>query len=515
MRGHKNTLSKNCPMSLPAAADPFRFDNTYARSLEGFYVPYAPEAPPGPALLRFNAGLAEELGLNLAGVEPDRLARIFSGAEIPTGAQPLAQAYAGHQFGGFVPQLGDGRAMLLGEVIDRHGRRRDIALKGSGPTAFSRGGDGKAAVGPVLREYVVGEAMHAFGIPTTRALAAVATGEPVFRDRRLPGAVLTRVAASHVRVGTFQFFAVRGDLEKLRKLADYVIARHDPDLVGRPDRYLTFLRAVIARQASLIARWMHVGFIHGVMNTDNMAISGETIDYGPCAFMEAYSPDTVFSSIDHGGRYAYGRQPQIALWNLTRLAETLLPLIDTEDPERAIAPATEALNEYPALYDAAWLAGMRTKLGLAVPAEGDLTLANDWLMLLENRQVDFTLAFRRLADAAGGDTGAGNTAPFERLFEDRAALELWLERWRMRLTEENRSPAEIAESMRRVNPLYIPRNERVEEALAAATDQGDLAPLDRLLEAVTRPFDERPELDRYAQPAATNYTRCYRTFCGT
>jgi serine/tyrosine/threonine adenylyltransferase len=488
----------------------FQFDNTYARSLEGFYVPYAPEPPPEPVLLRFNEGLADELGLDWRGLAPDRLARLFSGAEVPSGASPLAQAYAGHQFGGFVPQLGDGRAMLLGEVIDRRGRRRDIALKGSGPTAFSRGGDGKAAVGPVLREYLVGEAMHALGIPTTRALAAVATGEPVYRDRRLPGAVLTRVAASHVRVGTFQFFAVRGDLEKLRRLADYVINRHDPDLVARPDRYLAFLRAVIARQASLIARWMHFGFIHGVMNTDNMAISGETIDYGPCAFMETYGPDTVFSSIDHGGRYAYGRQPQIALWNLARLAETLLPLIDPDDPERAIAPASEALNEYQALYDAAWLAGMRTKLGLATIDDGDKTLADDWLMLLESHRVDFTLAFRRLSEAA-----AGETQSLESLFENKEALTAWLARWRVRLAHENRPATQTAESMRRTNPLYIPRNERVEEALAAATDQADLEPFERLLEAITLPFEERPGLDRYAEPAAPQYTRCYKTFCGT
>jgi len=499
---------------------PFQFDNTYFRNLEGFYVAYAPEAPPKPVLLRFNESLAEELGLDVAGLDADRLARIFSGAEIPAGAHPLAQAYAGHQFGGFVPQLGDGRAMLLGEVIDRQGRRRDVAFKGSGPTAFSRGGDGKAAVGPVLREYLIGEAMHALGIPTTRALAAVATGEPVRRDRLLPGAVLTRVAASHIRVGTFQFFAARGDAEKVKRLADYVIERHDPQLQGRPDRYLALLRAVVARQADLIARWMHVGFIHGVMNTDNMAVSGETIDYGPCAFMEAYDPATVFSSIDHAGRYAYGMQPQIALWNLARLAETLLPLIDEADPERAIPQATEVLEEFPALHEAAWLAGMRPKLGLAVASEDDQLLAADWLALLAKQKVDFTLAFRRLSDAAAKSTVAENTsadhtAPLEQLFEKPADLHPWLARWRSRLEQEKRPPTEIAESMRRVNPLYIPRNERVEEALSAATDHGDLGPFEQLLEAVTHPFEEREELERYAKPAEANYTRCYKTFCGT
>jgi len=392
--------------------------------------------------------------------------------------------------------------------------------------------------------------MHALGIPTTRALSAVATGEPVYRDRRLPGAVLTRVAASHLRVGTFQFFANRGDLEKLRRLADYAIKRHYPELLdpalAGPSRYLAFLRAVVARQAALIARWMHVGFIHGVMNTDNMAISGETIDYGPCAFMEAYSPGTVFSSIDHAGRYAYGNQPQIALWNLARLAETLLPLIDEADPRRAVDPATEVLNEYPALYDAAWLAGMRAKLGLATPAEGDLTLADDWLMLLDSNRVDFTLAFRRLADTPSIDRPAIDTAAdegrregraalesttsssdareahavrpaesLESLFENREALRLWVDRRRRRLESEQRPSSEIAAAMRRVNPLYIPRNERVEEALAAATDTGDLGPFERLLEVITRPFDERPGFERYAEPAAAKYTSCYRTFCGT
>jgi serine/tyrosine/threonine adenylyltransferase len=498
----------------------FQFDNTYFRDLEGFYVPYAPEAPPKPVLLRFNESLADELGLDLTGLDADRLARIFSGAEIPAGAHPLAQAYAGHQFGGFVPQLGDGRAMLLGEVIDRHGRRRDVAFKGSGPTPFSRGGDGKAAVGPVLREYLIGEAMHALGIPTTRALAAVATGELVRRDRLLPGAVLTRVAASHVRVGTFQYFAVRGDVEKVRRLADYVIERHYADLQDRPDRYLALLRAVVARQADLIARWMHVGFIHGVMNTDNMAISGETIDYGPCAFMEAYDPATVFSSIDHAGRYAYGMQPQIALWNLARLAETLLPLFDDEDPERAIPRATEVLEEFPALHESAWLAGVRAKLGLAVADDDDATLANDWLALLAKQKIDFTLAFRRLSDAAADDASAGNpatisTAPLEQLFENRDELQPWLVRWRSRLSQEHRPPTEIAESMRRVNPIYIPRNERVEEALSAATDNADLGPFEQLLEAVTSPFLERPELEQYARPAEARYTRCYKTFCGT
>jgi uncharacterized protein YdiU (UPF0061 family) len=530
------------PDQTTATGELFAFDNTYARELAGFYVPYEPVAAPRPQLLKFNTALADELGLDLGSVAgntagEERLARIFSAGEVPTGANPLAQAYAGHQYGGFVPQLGDGRAMLLGEVIDRHGRRRDIAFKGSGPTMFSRGGDGKAAVGPVLREYLLGEAMHALGIPTTRALAAVATGEPVRRERALPGAVLTRVAASHVRVGTFQFFAVRGDLEKLRKLADYVIARHEPQAVEAANPYLALLEGVVAKQASLIAQWMLVGFVHGVMNTDNMALSGETIDYGPCAFMEAYDPATVFSSIDHGGRYAYGNQPRIAVWNLARFAETLLPLIDnkltdstatepvTTDPhadglpasDAAVSLATEALNRFEGLFQTAWLAGLRAKLGLATTADdgaGDLTLANDWLDLIKADRVDFTLAWRRLADATEGRPEA-----LERLFHEhadsRAKLHEWLVRRAARLAHEGRDPSEVAAAMRRVSPIYIPRNERVEEALKAASDTGDLGPFERLLEAVTNPFEERPGFERYAEPAAVEFTRCYRTFCGT
>ena len=468
------------------------FDNTYARCLDGFYVSCSPDPATKPALLRWNYSLAEELGLDVRAIEPSRLAAIFSGTELPLGAQPLAQAYAGHQFGGFNPQLGDGRALLLGEVIDRNG------------------GDGKAAVGPVLREFLIGEAMHALGIPTTRALAAVATGERVRRERSLPGAVLTRVAASHIRVGTFQFFAARGDDEKVRKLADYVIERHEPQLLGRSDRYLALLRAVVERQADLLAQWMLVGFIHGVMNTDNMAVSGETIDYGPCAFMEAYSPATVFSSIDVHGRYAYGRQPQIAGWNLTRLAETFLPLIDAESTDRAVAEATAVLEEYPRLYEAAWLSRVRTKLGLATPHADDAALAKDWLTLLDRNEVDFTLAWRRLAG-----TVAGDSQPLEQLFKSSPDLTPWLERLRRRIEQEGRPIADAATSMRRVNPVYIPRNHLVEVALAAASDDGDLAPFDGLLDAVKQPYDERPGLEHFAAPAAASYTACYKTYCGT
>jgi serine/tyrosine/threonine adenylyltransferase len=490
----------------------FTFDNTYARNLKGFYAECLPTAAPQPRLLRYNRALAEELGLDLDGVDDARLAAIFSGNEQPVGASPIAQAYAGHQFGGFSPQLGDGRALLLGEVIDRHGNRRDIAFKGSGQTPFSRRGDGKAAVGPVLREYVIGEAMHALGIATTRALAAVATGDRVVREQVLPGAVLTRVASSHLRVGTFEFFAARGDRDRVRQLADYAMARHYPELTDHQDRYLELLRAVSDRQAALIAQWMLVGFIHGVMNTDNMAISGETIDYGPCAFMEAFNPRAVFSSIDHGGRYAYGNQPSIAQWNLTRFAEALLTAIDAESPERAIPAATEVLETFPFRYQAHWLAGVRAKLGIGSGGdeEADVALANDWLALLFAQSVDYTLAWRRLAD-----TAEGGTVGLLALFRDSAPVVAWLDRWNARCAAESMSPAARATAMRRVSPLYVPRNQRVEEALAAASDENDLTLFDRLVDAVSHPFDVRPGLDAYATSAPPEVTANYRTFCGT
>ena len=478
----------------------FPFDNTYARDLEGLYVRWKPARVPTPGLVWFNRALAEELGLDVDAVQAQG-AGIFSGDVVPDGASPIAQAYAGHQFGHLNPQLGDGRALLLGEVVDRRGQRRDVAFKGSGPTPFSRGGDGKAALGPVLREVILGEAMHALGVPTTRALAAATTGEVVRRDRPLQGAVLTRVAASHLRVGTFVFFAVRHDVEKLGRLLDYALQRHDPGLLGQPDKALLFLDAALERQASLIARWMHLGFIHGVMNTDNMALSGETIDYGPCAFMEGVDPDAVFSSIDHAGRYAWGNQPTIAAWNLTRLAEALLPLIDP-DPDAAVARATAVLETFPARYQHAWLALAGQKLGISAPDEGDRELAEAWLSLLAAQSVDHTLGWRRLADAAAGDE-----APLRALFRSPAALDPWLARWRTRVDLD-------AAAMRAVSPIYIPRNQRVEEALTAA-EQGDLGPFERLLEVVTHPWEERAELAAYAAPAPVEVTACYRTFCGT
>ncbi|MBP8306208.1 MAG: YdiU family protein [Burkholderiaceae bacterium] len=492
----------------------FAFDNTYARQLEGAYVPWQAAKAPQPVLVKFNRALADELGLAADALDSPLGAAIFSGNELPEGATPIAQAYSGHQFGGFSPQLGDGRALLLGEVIDRHGRRRDIAFKGSGRTPFSRGGDGKAALGPVLREYLIGEAMQALGIPTTRALAATLTGEHIYRDTGpQPGAVLTRVAASHLRVGTFQFAAARGDEALLRRLADYAIERHQapPSADGNP--YLGLLRAVSERQAQLIARWMGVGFIHGVMNTDNMTISGETIDYGPCAFMDHYDPQTVFSSIDTGGRYAYGNQPLIARWNLARLAETLLPLIDA-DADRAIALAVAVIDEFPVRYEHHWLAVMRAKLGLIGQAPEDLALANDFLALLQAHQIDFTQAFRRLADAADSTRPAGAQA-MQALFSDPAALDGWLARWHSRVAAQACEPAPRAAAMRQVNPAYIARNHKVEEALAAAVEHNDLAPFEALLAVLQRPFEERPEHGSYAAPAPAAQAACYKTYCGT
>jgi serine/tyrosine/threonine adenylyltransferase len=501
---------------------PFGFDNTYARELSGSYVAWKPASVPAPRLLFLNDALAAELGLDVAALRDADAAALFAGNTLPSDAEPIAQAYAGHQFGGFSAQLGDGRALLLGELVDRAGQRRDIAFKGSGRTPFSRGGDGKAAVGPMLREVLVGEAMHALGIPTTRALAVAATGEPVYREVTLPGAVLTRVAASHLRVGTFQFFAARGDLGTLHRLADYTIARHDPALAGVPERHLALLRAVAGRQAALIAQWMNVGFIHGVMNTDNMTLSGETIDYGPCAFLEAYDPAAVFSSIDHGGRYAYGSQSQTARWNLARFAETLLPLMAEADDEaaieRAAAQAMEVLDAFPAFYEAALLRGQRAKLGLfaATPAddEGDTALASDWLTGLQAQSVDFTLAWRRLAGAA-----EGAEAPLRALFAEPQALDPWLARWRERCARDDAAGGpgdrERAGRMRLSSPWIIPRNHRVEEVLAAATNEDDLAPFKRLLAALRRPYDEARELALYAEPAPAEVTARYRTFCGT
>jgi uncharacterized protein YdiU (UPF0061 family) len=429
---------------------------------------------------------------------------------VPEEAEPIAIAYAGHQFGNFVPQLGDGRAILLGEVLDRNGVRRDIQLKGSGPTPFSRRGDGRAALGPVLREYVVSEAMAALGIPTTRALAAVTTGETVIREELLPGAVLTRVASSHIRVGTFQFFAARGDVEGLRVLADHVIARHYPDAADGEDPYRALLERIVARQADLVAQWLLVGFIHGVMNTDNMSVAGETIDYGPCAFMDAYDPATVFSSIDQGGRYAYGNQPRIALWNLTRLAEALLPLL-ADEQEAAIAHAQEVLGAFAPRFESAYHAGLRRKLGLATERDGDAALAGDLLTLMTENQADFTLTFRHLADAVAAPEG---DEAVRNLFVNPQAYDGWAARWRERLAQEPQDPAERRTAMRAVNPAFIPRNHRVEAMIQAAVQRDDFAPFEELLRVVSRPYEDQPEFARYAAPPEP-HERVRATFCGT
>jgi serine/tyrosine/threonine adenylyltransferase len=484
-----------------AAPSTVTFGNRFARELPEMSVPWQADETPDPRLLVLNEPLATELGLDPDSLRsPDGL-RLLVGTNVPGGATPVAQAYAGHQFGGYSPRLGDGRALLLGELVDTDGRLRDLHLKGSGRTPFARGGDGLAAVGPMLREYVVSEAMHALGIPTTRSLAVVATGRRVRRETVLPGAVLARVASSHLRVGSFQYARATGDIDLVRRLADHAIARHHPAAADSDHRYLALFEAVAAAQASLIAQWMLVGFVHGVMNTDNMTISGETIDYGPCAFMEAFDPAAVYSSIDEGGRYAYGNQPVVAEWNLARLAEALLPLLH-DDQEQAVALALESLGAFRRQYSAAWSAGMRAKLGLPAGSGKETTssLVNDLLGLLHEGRVDHTTFYRALGAAARGDA-----EPARGLFLDLAAYDAWAERWR--------ALGPDADAMDRVNPVYVPRNHLVEEALAAATG-GDLAPFERLLDAVTAPFDERPGLERHASSAPQDFGP-YRTFCGT
>ncbi|MGG5811156.1 protein adenylyltransferase SelO [Falsiroseomonas sp. CW058] len=486
------------------------FDNSYARLPDRFFARLAPTPVAAPRLLKLNLPLAQELGLDPAWLASDEGVEVLAGNRVPEGSEPLAQAYAGHQFGGFVPQLGDGRAILLGEVVARDGMRRDIQLKGSGPTPFSRRGDGRAALGPVLREYVVSEAMHALGIPTTRSLAAVATGEAVYRETALPGAVLTRVAASHIRVGTFQYFAARQDLDGLRMLADHAVARHDPQAAGAPNPYRALLEGVVARQAALVARWMLVGFIHGVMNTDNTTVSGETIDFGPCAFLDAYHPGQVFSSIDHQGRYAFGNQPRIALWNLTRLAETLLPLLAAEEAA-AIEVAQEVLAGFAPRFEAAWLGGLVRKVGLEAVQEGDGDLLEDLLLRMAENEADFTLTFRSLADAAAGP---GGEAAVRALFKDPAAFDAWAPRWRARLAQEGRAPEAVRAAMRAVNPAFIPRNHQVERVIAAAVQGDDLAPFEALLAVLARPFDDQPGAADYALPPQPE-ERVLATFCGT
>jgi uncharacterized protein YdiU (UPF0061 family) len=509
-------ISPNVAQSTLASSDQeirFGFDNTYARLPQHFFARVGPTPVAAPRLARLNAELARELGLDAKALTSKHGIEVLAGNRVAEGAEPMALAYAGHQFGHFVPQLGDGRANLLGEVVGRNGVRYDIQLKGSGRTPFSRGGDGRAALGPVLREYVVSEAMAALGVPTTRALAAVTTGEWLQRETILPGAVLTRVAASHLRVGTFEYFAAHRDTEGVRTLADYAITRHYPDAAQAKQPYRALLEGVISRQAQLIAQWMLLGFIHGVMNTDNTSISGETIDYGPCAFMEAYDPATVFSSIDHGGRYAYSNQPNAALWNLARLAEALLPVLMQEagSEEDAVAAVNEALSAFEPQYQAARMTGLRRKLGLITEREGDAALVEDLLQRMAANRADYTLTFRRLCAAAaspGGDAGV------RALFADPGAYDGWAARWRERLDKEPVEAQTRATVMRSLNPAVIPRNHLVAAALDAAGQQQDFQPFEELLDAISRPYEERPGLERYAIPSRPEES-VLQTFCGT
>ena len=473
----------------------------FARELGELAIAWRAAAPPDPELVVLNEPLALELGLDPEWLRGPEGVGLLTGTVLPTDATPVAQAYAGHQFGGYSPRLGDGRALLLGELVGADGRLRDLHLKGSGPTPFSRGGDGLAALGPMLREHVISEAMHALGIPTTRSLAGVATGRAVQRDDLLPGAVLARVASSHLRVGSFQYAAATGDLDLLRRLVDHAIERHHPAAAEADRPALALLDAVVGAQASLVAQWMLVGFIHGVMNTDNMTISGETIDYGPCAFLDAYDPTTVFSSIDHAGRYAFANQPAAAEWNLARFAETLLPLVDDE-PNIAIELATASVGAFRPQHAVARSAGMRAKLGLPAGLD-DATvdgMVGDLLEVMRLGRVDHTTAFRALGTAARGDA-----EPFRALFLDLAGVDRWLASWR--------ATAPDPDLMARTNPVYIPRNHLVEEALAAAT-QGHLGSLAVLLEAISSPYDERPGLERHTLPAPDG-GGIYQTFCGT
>ena len=494
-------------------AGPIAFENTYARLDSRFYARVGPTLVRAPRLMKLNVELAQSLGIDPEWLASEEGLQMLAGNRMPVGAEPLAIAYAGHQFGQFVPQLGDGRANLLGEVVARDGLRYDIQLKGSGPTPFSRRGDGRAAVGPVLREYLVSEAMTALGVPTTRSLAAVATGESVLRETVLPGAVLTRVARSHLRIGTFEYFAARRDVEAIRTLAEYTIERHYRELSGAPGRFRGLLDGVISRQANLIAQWVMLGFIHGVMNTDNMSLSGETIDYGPCAFMEGYDPNQVFSSIDRVGRYSYRNQPAVALWNLTRLAEALLPLLQEEQgsEEAAVRAAQESLERFAPLFESAQTVGFRGKLGLFTEETGDLALGQRLLQIMAESGVDFTLTFRRLCEAAASAEADEQVAA---MFEDRGAYQGWAEDWRARLGRETVSTDERKAAMRRTNPAYIPRNHLVEAVIDAAVQREDLQPFEELLEVVTHPFEERAGMERYAVPALPE-EQVRWTFCGT
>ena len=489
---------------------PICFNNSFVQLGEKFYSKLNPTPVEQPKIVKLNEELSNKLGIDLEMLELEDWASIFSGNRILPGSEPLAMVYAGHQFGHLVPQLGDGRAILLGEVIDNSSIRNDIQLKGSGITPFSRQGDGRAALGPVLREYIVSEAMNALDIPTTRSLCAVTSGEPVYRETVLPGAVLTRVASGHVRTGTFQYFALRGDEKAITKLANYVIDRNYPEVKESPNTYLKLLENVMDRHARLVSKWLHVGFIHGVMNTDNMALSGETIDYGPCAFMDSFNKTQVFSSIDHSGRYSYGNQPQIVQWNLARLAETILPLID-KNQESAVEMAKEVIELYSERFKEFWLSGMRQKLGLFNSEQEDENLIESLLNIMHENEADFTLTFRWLCDAG---VDKKNNKNILTLFKDAGAYDNWSESWRSRLSRESASPEERVKLMRKVNPAFIPRNHRVEQALNAAVENLDFGPFERLVDVLSSPYEEMKEKDEFMLPPKPG-EHILQTFCGT
>lgn len=490
--------------------NPIAFDNTYAGLPPAFYSEQAPTPVQNPGIIAVNAPLASALGIDPLWLSSPEGIAMVAGNYLPPGAHPIATVYAGHQFGGFNPQLGDGRAVLLGEVNDTHGRHFDLQLKGAGPTAYSRGGDGRSPLGPVLREYVISEAMHKLGVPTTRALAAATTGELVYRDEALPGAVLARVASSHIRVGTFEFFAARKDTDALRTLADHVIARHYPQSLEAENPYVALLQQIIHAQAQLVARWQLLGFIHGVMNTDNMLVCGETVDYGPCAFMDAFNPTQVYSSIDHQGRYAYRNQPGIAHWNLSQLAQSLIPLLDA-DSENALAVAQAAINAFPEQFLDAHAQGMAAKLGLDALEGDDAALAEDLLDLMAEEKLDFTLTFRRLTELAFG-TPEGDSV--EALIPLPANFSSWLERWHARLAEQTQDAGERAERMRLSNPAFIPRNHLLEQVISKGSFEGDLQAFHELMEVLSNPFKYHLSLARFASPPLPREV-VRQTFCGT
>ncbi len=497
--------------SRPAVSHPNlgSFDNSYSKLPESFFERVQPSPCPSPSLVQFNETLAGELGLKLEGIDKIALAQIFSGQVIPEGCTPIALAYAGHQFGHFVPQLGDGRAILLGEIINSQGARKDLQLKGSGPTRFSRRGDGRYALGPALREYLVSEAMHALGIPTTRSLALVLTGDTVYRGTQQAGAICTRVASSHLRVGSFEYFAAKGEQDSLKILADYAIHRHFSQALAEKIPYQVFLRDVIAAQAKLIAHWMQVGFIHGVMNTDNCSVAGETLDYGPCAFMDSYDPNKVFSSIDQKGRYAFGNQAEIAHWNLNSFASCLLPLLH-QDRDQAVQIAESELNKFSEQFNQHWLKGMMEKIGIFNSTEADLSYLKNFMQLMAKHSSDYTLSFRFLSDALK----AHNSTRLLNLFPDNTEVTEWLVSWRTRLLTQSLETDVLAEKMNARNPAFIPRNHRIAEVISAAEHSQDFAPFQNLLEILSKPFQDQPRHSEYMRPP-TPEEQVHATFCGT